>query len=90
MLRNPTTGIAGCCARAPSGHNTPAAIDLMRSRRRISPTQTQSYAKMLSKLGTSRHDILALRRCALGQKRRVDRAPITSGLPLPSNSDIAR
>jgi hypothetical protein len=36
-LRNPITGIAGCCARAPNGHVAAAPLrSVMNSRRRIS------------------------------------------------------
>jgi hypothetical protein len=32
-LTNPTTGIAGCCARAASGHAAAPPISVMNSRR---------------------------------------------------------
>src|SRR6202011_4062507 len=40
--RNPITGIAGCCARAASGHATAEpAIALMKSRRRIGSSSSR-------------------------------------------------
>jgi hypothetical protein len=33
LPRNPTTGIAGCCARAASGHAAAPPINVMTSRR---------------------------------------------------------
>jgi hypothetical protein len=36
LLRNPTTGSAGCCARAASGHNAAAPSSVMKSRRLMS------------------------------------------------------
>src|SRR6516225_6033877 len=44
-LRKPTTGIAGCCARAKSGQATAEpAIPLMKSRRRIACPKAQDHA----------------------------------------------
>ena len=38
LLRNPITGIGGCCARAASGHAAaPPATPLMKSRRLMQP-----------------------------------------------------
>jgi len=37
LLRNPTTGIAGCCARAASGHAAAPPSSVMNSRRLMSP-----------------------------------------------------
>src|SRR5262249_43870280 len=41
-LRNPITGIDGCCARAASGHVTEPAIILMKPRRRIAAPRIRS------------------------------------------------
>src|SRR5262245_5956369 len=51
VLRNPTTGIAGCCARAANGHATAApASRAMNSRRLIASPKAQDNAPYWPKL----------------------------------------
>jgi hypothetical protein len=48
---NPITGMAGCCARAASGHAVAdPAITLMKSRRRIAFSKAQDCADYRSRL----------------------------------------
>ena len=44
VLRNPITGIAGCCARAASGHAAAVPISVMNSRRLIAAPADQDEA----------------------------------------------
>ena len=47
LRRNPTIGVAGCCARAASGHATAEpATTLMKSRRRIACPKAQDCARL--------------------------------------------
>src|SRR5262249_43517890 len=45
LLRNPITGIAGCCARAASGHTAAPATSVMNSRRLIVAPRGQNHAR---------------------------------------------
>jgi hypothetical protein len=59
-MRNPTTGIFGCCARAPSGHATAAPlINAMNSRRLIVAPRDQNDAP---------HRVIAVRVLERGEK----------------------
>ena len=59
LLRNPITGIAGCCARAASGHAAAPPSSVMNSRRSHSIT---SSARASSVGGTSRPSAFAVLR----------------------------
>src|SRR5215831_5337440 len=45
LLRNPTTGSAGCCARAASGHAAAPPTSVMNSRRLIVAPRGQNHAR---------------------------------------------
>ena len=50
-LRNPITGIAGCCARAANGHAAAPPISVMNSRRRISWPGTARNIHIIGRRG---------------------------------------
>jgi hypothetical protein len=56
-LRNPTTGIAGCCARAASGHAAAAPpSSVMNSRRLIHPPAINQAAIHPHRMDSFRND----------------------------------
>src|SRR5262249_39764403 len=64
LLRNPTTGIVGCCARAASGHVAAPPSSVMNERRLMGTLVRLRAAHY--------HAVAEVRRCASQQKLRAN------------------
>src|SRR5262249_26633093 len=67
LLRSPITGIAGCCARAASGHEAAPPMSVMNARRFI--IRSPRYDTLRELKLSSRHDPLVESRCAIYMSR---------------------
>jgi hypothetical protein len=76
-LRNPTTGIADCCARVASGHDAAPPSNVMNWRRlMMSPLKSARHITTRLRDGALvHHSKIDRRMTEMGQKRRTEHKP---------------